>query len=80
MEAVEKEINSKVSSNMDKTQKEYFLREKLKVIKSELGDSGDISDISDLKESKEGIRRIFDLFIDDPNADTITLSSWKKIK
>ena len=27
------------------------------------------------KESKEGIRRIFDLFIDDPNADTITLSS-----
>ena len=32
------------------------------------------------KESKEGIRRIFDLFIDDPNADTITLSSLKKIK
>ena len=31
------------------------------------------------KESKEGIRRIFDLFIDDPNADTITLSSLKKI-
>ena len=31
------------------------------------------------KESKEGIRRIFDLFIDDPNSDTITLSSLKKI-
>ena len=31
------------------------------------------------KESKEGIRRIFDLFIDDPNADTITLNSLKKI-
>ena len=31
------------------------------------------------KESKQGIRRIFDLFIDDPNADTITLSSLKKI-
>ena len=31
------------------------------------------------KESKEGIRRIFDLFIDDPNADIITLSSLKKI-
>ena len=30
-------------------------------------------------ESKEGIRRIFDFFIDDPNADTITLSSLKKI-
>ena len=32
----------------------------------------------DDKESKEGIRRIFDLFIGDPNADTITLSSLKK--
>ena len=33
----------------------------------------------DDKESKERIRRIFDLFIGDPNADTITLSSLKKI-
>ena len=32
----------------------------------------------DDKESKEGIRRIFDLFIGAPNADTITLSSLKK--
>ena len=31
------------------------------------------------KESKEGIHRIFELFIDDPNANTITLSSLKKI-
>ena len=31
------------------------------------------------KESKEGIHRIFELFIDDHNADTITLSSLKKI-
>ena len=31
------------------------------------------------KESKEGIRRIFDLLIDDPNSDTITLNSLKKI-
>ena len=33
----------------------------------------------DDKESKEGIRRIFDLFIGEPNADTITLNSLKKI-
>ena len=32
------------------------------------------------KESKEGIRRIFDLFIDDPNSDTITLNYLKKIE
>lgn len=31
------------------------------------------------KETKEGIRRIFDLFIDDPDSDTITLNSLKKI-
>ena len=37
-----------------------------------------INDKLGVKESKEGIRRIFDLFIDDPNADTITLSSLKK--
>ena len=38
-----------------------------------------INDKLEDKESKEGIKRIFDLFIDDPNADTITLSSLKKI-
>ena len=32
----------------------------------------------DDKESKEGIRGIFDLFIGDPNYDTITLSLLKK--
>merc|ERR1711976_222334 len=31
------------------------------------------------KETKEGIRRIFDLFIDDPNSDTITLASLRRI-
>ena len=30
-----------------------------------------INDKLEDKESKEGIRRIFDLFIDDPNADTL---------
>ena len=38
-----------------------------------------INDKLEDKESKEGIKRIFDLFIDDPNADTITLRSIKKI-
>ena len=31
------------------------------------------------KETREGIRRIFDLFVDDPNADTITLHSLRRI-
>jgi centrin-1 len=31
------------------------------------------------KETKEGIRRIFELFIDDPNQETITLASLRRI-
>lgn len=31
------------------------------------------------KETKDGIRRIFELFIDDPNQETITLSSLRRI-
>ena len=31
------------------------------------------------KESKEGLERIFKLFIDDPNHDTLTINSIKKI-
>jgi Ca2+-binding EF-hand superfamily protein len=31
------------------------------------------------KESKEGIERIFNLFIDDPNQETITLNSLRRI-
>ena len=31
------------------------------------------------KETKEGIRRIFNLFIDDPQQETITLSSLRRI-
>ena len=38
-----------------------------------------INDKLEDKELKEGIRRIFDLFVDDANADKITLSSLKKI-
>jgi Ca2+-binding EF-hand superfamily protein len=31
------------------------------------------------KETKDGIRRIFNLFIDDPQQETITLSSLRRI-
>jgi len=40
---------------------------------------GAINDKLGDKETKDGIRRIFDLFIDDPNSDTITLSSLRRI-
>ncbi len=37
---IEKKINVAVRQNIDKSQKEYFLREQLKAIHSELGDDG----------------------------------------
>ncbi len=46
---LENELTLKVKKNIDKTQKEYYLREKMKVIQGELGEE-DISDVDDLKE------------------------------
>lgn len=43
-------INQKVKESLDASQKDYYLREKLKAIKDELGDSASASDIDDLRE------------------------------
>ena len=45
---VKKRIYSKVRTKIDKTQREYFLREEIKIIQEELGESDDI--LSDIKE------------------------------
>lgn len=42
--AIEKEIHSKVNEQIDKGQKEYYLREQMRVISRELGDDDDESD------------------------------------
>lgn len=41
---VEKEINTKVRKQINRLQKEYYLKEQLKVIKEELGEDGDYDD------------------------------------
>lgn len=41
---IQKEIDSEVKSSIDKSQKEYYLREQLRVIHSELGDGPEVSD------------------------------------
>jgi ATP-dependent Lon protease len=41
---IEKEINAKVKKQINKVQKEYYLKEQLKVIQEELGDHGNIDD------------------------------------
>lgn len=48
---IENEINVLVQSQMNKTQRDYYLREKIKVIQDELGDGENIqAEVDDLRE------------------------------
>lgn len=53
MDIIEQEINEKVKDNIEEGQRDYYLREKLKAIKSELDGGSGGSDIDDLKEKLE---------------------------
>jgi ATP-dependent Lon protease len=51
---IEKKIQGQVRKQMEKTQKEYYLNEQMKVIKKELGQSGEDGDeIEEIKKSIE---------------------------
>ncbi|WP_047985009.1 endopeptidase La [Ornithinibacillus californiensis] len=51
---LEKKIGQRVKSSMEKTQKEYYLREQLKAIQKELGDKdGKTGEVDDLREKIE---------------------------
>ncbi|HLQ73373.1 MAG TPA: endopeptidase La [Bacillota bacterium] len=51
---LEKEIGQRVKSSMEQTQKEYYLREQLKAIQSELGDrEGKTGEVNELREKIE---------------------------
>lgn len=52
---LEKKIGQRVKSSMEKTQKEYYLREQLKAIQKELGEKdGKIGEVDSLREKIEG--------------------------
>ena len=53
MDKIEQEINEKVKESIEDGQRDYYLREKLKAIKDELGGADGGSDIDDLKEKLE---------------------------
>jgi ATP-dependent Lon protease len=53
MAEVDKDISEKVRLASEKTQKEYYLREKMKAIKEELGDNGAGNDEESIKEKLE---------------------------
>jgi len=52
---IEKNINSKVRKQIDKMQKEYYLREQLKAIQSELGDKEGVT--GEVEEYKEKLKK-----------------------
>ena len=53
---VEKKIRGRVKTQMEKTQREYYLNEQMKAIQKELGDSEDGKD--DVEEYEEKINKV----------------------
>lgn len=54
--AMQKEIMGKVKERIDKSQKEYFLREQVKIIQEQLGDKdGTLADIEKYEEKIKGL-------------------------
>ncbi len=54
---VEKQINDKVRTHINKMQKEYYLREQLKIIKKELGEENDLDDeIDDMNKQLKKLK------------------------
>ncbi|AYC29777.1 endopeptidase La [Paenisporosarcina cavernae] len=54
---MEKKINARVKQAMERTQKEFYLREQMKAIQTELGDKeGKTGEIADLKKKIEDVK------------------------
>lgn len=52
---IEQNIDAKVKSELDKNQREYVLREQIKVIQEELGEGDVIDEIEDYRERLEAL-------------------------
>lgn len=53
---LEKDINDKVQEAMDQNQREYYLREQIRVISTELGEGGDVT--TDAEEYRQKIKAL----------------------
>lgn len=64
--AIEKDINYRVKQQMDKSQREYYLREQIKVISDELGESD-----STASECDEYVEKLLDLNFEEAEFEKI---------
>lgn len=89
---VQQEINTQARGEIDRSQREYFLRQQLKAIQSELGEGNELSEEIDLYRKKiaeakmpetveeESIRQLKKLERMHPDtAETATLRNWLDI-
>lgn len=53
---VKKEFQSKVKAAIDKNQKDYILREQMRIIREELGEDNPVSDADELKEKLASVK------------------------
>ena len=53
---IKKDFQTKVKAAIDKNQKDYILREQMRVIREELGEDSPISDADELKKQLKGIK------------------------
>ncbi len=53
---IKKEFQSKVKAAVDKNQREYILREQLKIIREELGEDNPLSDAEEYKKKLNGLK------------------------
>ena len=51
---IKKDFQTKVKAAIDKNQKDYILREQMRVIREELGEDSPISDADELKKQIKG--------------------------
>lgn len=71
---IEKEIQDEVRSNLDKNQREYYLREQMRVISAQLGDE------DSQEEAYEYIDRIYDLNLSDEISEKLVKEAERLLK
>ena len=80
------EIHSKVRTDLDQQQREYFLRQQIKAIQDELGDDGPESDLEDLrvraseKQWPEAVQAVFDKELNRLNRLVPTMPDYSVIQ